>query len=107
MILEIATLTITPGMEAEFEAGVTKAVAAFQGSKGCHGLELQRSHETPSRYLLFVRWESVEAHMVDFRESPAFQVWRGAVGHCFAAPPSVEHVATALHGFGGSISDQA
>lgn len=105
MILEIATLTIKPGMEAEFEAGVTKAVAAFKASKGCHGLELQRSHETPNRYLLFVRWESVEAHMVDFRESPAFQVWRGAVGHCFEAPPVVEHVATAVHGFGGSIGD--
>ena len=103
MILEIAAITVKPGMEAEFEAGVAKAVPAFQGSEGCHGLELQRSHETPSRYLLFVRWETVEAHTVGFRESPRFQEWRGAVGHCFDGPPQVEHVATVLHGFGGSI----
>ena len=68
-------------------------------------MELQRSHETPGRYLLFVRWESVEAHTVGFRESPQFQEWRACVTHCFAVPPQVEHVATAVHGFGGTIAD--
>ncbi|WP_158807363.1 antibiotic biosynthesis monooxygenase [Beijerinckia sp. L45] len=105
MILEIATLTIKSGMESAFETGVTSAVAAFKAAKGCHGMELQRSHEVPNRYLLFVRWDSVEAHMVDFRESPEFQVWRKAVGHCFEAPPTVEHVITAVHGFGGTVGD--
>ena len=105
MILEIATLNIKAGMEAEFEAGVKSAVGAFKAAKGCHGMELQRSHETPSRYLLFVRWDSVEAHMVDFRESPEFQIWRKAVSAYFEAPPTVEHVAVAVHGFGGTIGD--
>ncbi|MDR3464262.1 MAG: antibiotic biosynthesis monooxygenase [Beijerinckiaceae bacterium] len=103
MILEIVTISVKPGLEAEFEAGVAKAVPAFQTSKGCHGLELQRSHETPNRYFLFVRWESVEAHTVDFRGSPQFQEWRSCVGAFFESPPQVEHVATALHGFGGTI----
>ncbi len=105
MILEIAALTVKPGMEAELEAGVAKAAEAFRTSKGCHCMELQRSHETPGRYLLFVRWDSVEAHMVDFRESPQFQEWRACVSHCFAAPPSVEHVKTVVHGFGGTIAE--
>ncbi len=105
MILEIATLSVKPGMEAEFETGVTKAVSAFRGAEGCHGMELQRSHETPGRYLLFVRWESVEAHTVGFRQSPQFEEWRACVSHCFAVPPQVEHVATAVHGFGGTIAD--
>jgi quinol monooxygenase YgiN len=84
---------------------VKTAVGAFKASKGCHGMELQRSHETPSRYLLFVRWDSVEAHMVGFRESPEFQIWRKAVSHCFEAPPTVEHVAPVVHGFGGTIGE--
>ena len=39
-------------------------------------MELQRSIEKPSRYRLFVKWETVENHTVDFRGSPDFQEWR-------------------------------
>ena len=44
MILEIAALTVKPGMEAELEAGVAKAAPAFRGAKGCHGMEPQVEH---------------------------------------------------------------
>jgi len=99
MVLEIAQFDIKPGLESEFEAGVGRAVPLFQRAKGCKGLELQRSHEKPSRYRLFVRWETLENHTVDFRESADFQEWRKLVGHCFAAPPEVEHTVQALKGF--------
>jgi heme-degrading monooxygenase HmoA len=93
MILEIAQIDVKPGMEAAFEAGVAQAAPIFARAKGCKGMELQRSIEMPSRYRLFVRWETVENHTVDFRGSPDFQEWRKLVGHCFAAPPVVEHTA--------------
>jgi quinol monooxygenase YgiN len=99
MITEIAQIDIKPGMEAEFEAGVKAAAPVFKRAKGCHGLELQRSIEKPSRYRLFVKWGTVENHTVDFRGSADFQEWRKHVGHCFASPPEVEHVAQALHAF--------
>ena len=99
MVLEIAHFDIKPGLESEFEAGVGRAVPLFQRAKGCKGMELQRSHEKPSRYRLFVRWETLENHTVDFRESADFQEWRKLVGHCFAAPPEVEHNIQALKGF--------
>ena len=92
MILEIAQIDIKPGLEAEFEAGVGKAAPLFRRAKGCTGLSLQRSVEKPSRYRLFVHWETVENHTVDFRGSADFQEWRKLVGHCFASPPEVEHV---------------
>jgi heme-degrading monooxygenase HmoA len=69
MILEIAQIEVTPGLEAEFEAGVAKAAAIFRRAKGCTGMELQRSIEHPSRYRLFVKWDTVENHTVDFRGS--------------------------------------
>lgn len=99
MILEIAQIEIKPGMEAEFEAGVKKAVPAFQRGKGCRGLTLQRSIEKPQRYRLFVHWDTVENHTVDFRNSPNWQEWRACVGHCFAAPPEAEHVQEVFKGF--------
>ena len=99
MITEIAQIEIKPGMESEFEAGVKKAAPVFQRAKGCHGLELQRSVEKPSRYRLFVSWDTLENHIADFRNSPDFQEWRKLVGHCFASPPEVEHVTQVVKGF--------
>jgi heme-degrading monooxygenase HmoA len=102
MITEIAQIEVKPGLEAEFEAAVKKATSIFQRSKGCHGMELRRSVEKPSRYRLFVSWETVEDHTVGFRISPEFQEWRGLVGHCFASPPEVEHVHRWCTGFDAS-----
>ena len=47
-------------------------------------MTLQRSHEMPQRYRLFVQWETLENHTKDFRESADFQEWRKLVGHCFS-----------------------
>ncbi len=99
MITEIAQIDVKPGMEAEFEAGVKTAAPIFKRAKGCRSMELRRSIEKPGRYRLFVGWETVENHTVDFRGSADFQEWRKLVGHCFAAPPEVEHVAHTLRGF--------
>ena len=99
MITEIAQIDVTPGMEAEFEAGVKNAAPIFKRAKGCHGMELRRSIEKPSRYRLFIEWETVDDHNVGFRGSPDFQEWRKLVSHCFAAPPDVEHVQQVVRGF--------
>lgn len=99
MVLEIAQIDVKPGMENEFEAGVKAAAPIFQRAKGCQSMELQRSIEKPARYRLFVEWQTVENHTVDFRGSPDFQEWRKLVGHCFAAPPDVEHTTQAMKGF--------
>lgn len=99
MVTEIAQIEVKPGMEAEFEAGVAKAAPVFKRAKGCKAMRLERSIEMPQRYRLFVAWETLENHTVDFRGSPDFQEWRSLVGHCFAAPPAVEHTQEAVKGF--------
>jgi hypothetical protein len=62
-------------------------------------MTLQRSHEKPQRYRLFVQWETLENHTQDFRGSAGWQSWRDLVGHCFAGPAEVEHVREVMHGF--------
>jgi heme-degrading monooxygenase HmoA len=99
MILEIAQIDIKPGLETEFEAGVGKATPLFQRAKGCKGLTLNRSVEKPGRYRLFIQWDTVENHTIDFRGSADYQEWRKLVGHCFAAPPEVEHVRETMKSF--------
>jgi heme-degrading monooxygenase HmoA len=99
VVLEVAQFEIKPGMEQEFEEGARKAVPLFRRAKGCTSMKLQRSVENPGRYRLFVRWATLENHTVDFRQSQDFQEWRKLVGHCFVAPPSVEHVHEVMDGF--------
>jgi heme-degrading monooxygenase HmoA len=99
MILEIAQIDVKAGMEKEFEEGAKKAVPLFKRAKGCRTMTLQKSHEKPTRYRLFVQWDKLENHMIDFRASADFQEWRELVGHCFVSPPVVEHVTEVVHGF--------
>lgn len=96
MIHELATLTIDPARAADFEAAVAEARPHFEAAKGFVSFALHRSIENPERYHLVVGWESVEAHMVDFRESEGFQVWRSLASPFFTAPPSVEHFTQAI-----------
>lgn len=91
MILEVAQLQVKPGEEAAFEAAMRRAAPVIAGAAGYIAHELRRCIETPGRYLLLVRWESLEAHTVGFRESPAFVEWRAIIGSFFASAPAVEH----------------
>ena len=99
MILEIAQFDIKPELTAEFEANVAKAQPLFARARGCRSMSLHRSAEIPTRYRLFVHWDTLENHTVDFRGSEDFGAWRALVGHCFAAPPQVEHVSEVCSGF--------
>jgi heme-degrading monooxygenase HmoA len=91
MILEHAILPVRSGSEEEFEAVFPVARQLIESSPGFIGLTLQRGIESPSQYLLLVEWESVEAHQVGFRESPAYQEWRSMLHHFYEPFPIVEH----------------
>ncbi|MFZ6649176.1 antibiotic biosynthesis monooxygenase family protein [Undibacterium sp. TJN25] len=92
MILELADIRIQPGKQAEFDAAIQKGVEEIiHQAKGYVSHKVFHSIESPERYVLTIVWETLENHTVDFRESPAFQQWRGIVGPFFAGPPTVEH----------------
>lgn len=93
MITEIAVLTIDPARAADFEAAVAQAAPQFQAAPGCLGMALERVVEDAARYRLVVRWATLEAHTVDFRNSPNFTAWRALASPFFVAPPAVEHSA--------------
>jgi heme-degrading monooxygenase HmoA len=98
MITEHATLPVIPGREEEFEAAFAEAKRLIAASPGFRGLTLSRCMERPSSYLLLVEWETLEAHKVGFRDSPAYDEWRAALHHFYSPPATVEHyerVATA------------
>jgi heme-degrading monooxygenase HmoA len=92
MILELADIRITPGKNADFDAAIERGVeTVISKAKGFLGYEVQRGIESPHRYVLMIRWETLANHTIDFRESPAFAQWRAIVGPFFASAPHVEH----------------
>ena len=91
MILESAVLDVKPGREAEFETAFGEAKAIIASMKGFSGLELQRCVENRSRYLLLVRWVTLEGHTVGFRTSPEYQRWKALLRHFYDPFPTVEH----------------
>lgn len=96
MIIEVATIKIKPGSEAAFEEAVTQATDVFARAKGCLGMHLQKCIEVPDEYEVVIRWETLENHIVDFREGPLFQEWRGHITPHFVSPPTVRHYSVAM-----------
>jgi quinol monooxygenase YgiN len=91
MVTEIAYLKIDPARTAEFVSAVADAKEAFRGAVGCRSMRLDKVIEDPSAFRLIVEWDSVDDHMVTFRNSPAFARWRELAGPFFVEPPKVEH----------------
>jgi heme-degrading monooxygenase HmoA len=93
MILEVAILDVKPGLETEFETAFPIAAAIIAAMPGYLSHELQRGLETPNRYILLVRWQTLADHTVGFRQSPKYQEWRTLLHHFYEPFPTVEHYA--------------
>ena len=91
MILEVAILNVRSGQEPEFEHAFTQAAPIIGSMKGYLSHEIQRCIETPSRYILLVRWQTLEDHTVGFRGSSEYQEWRRLLHHFYDPFPVVEH----------------
>ena len=91
MILEVAILNVRAGQNAEFEAAFLQASPIIAAMRGYVSHELQRCVETPGRYILLVRWQTLEDHTIGFRQSPQYQQWRRLLHHFYDPFPVVEH----------------
>lgn len=91
MILEVALIDVAPGQEDAFAAAYQVAHPILAGTPGCRSVRMTRGIESPSRFVLLVEWDSVEAHHDNFRETERFTRWRALIGPYFAGPPNVEH----------------
>ena len=93
MILEHADIRIDPERATAFEDAILRGVTTvIAHARGFRGFKVNRSIESPGRYLLMIYWDTLEDHTVGFRGSAAFAEWRAIVGPFFAQPPVVEHL---------------
>ena len=91
MILEVATLDVRPGQEADFECAFAEASLIIASMPGYVSHDLQRCVEKQNRYLLLVNWRALEDHTVGFRGSAEYQRWKALLHHFYDPFPTVEH----------------
>lgn len=91
MILEAAMLQVKPGLTRQFEQSFKEASPLIASIDGYLGHELQHCMEDDHKYLLLVRWRSLEDHTEGFRESAQYQEWKALLHHYYSPFPAVEH----------------
>lgn len=92
MVIEIAEIRVRPEDGDAFTVAIRKAASTvLSRSPGYRRHSVFRCQETAGRFVLQVEWETLEAHTVGFRQSPAFGEWRAIIGPFFVQPPLVEH----------------
>jgi heme-degrading monooxygenase HmoA len=97
VILEVARLDVRPGQDDAFLAAFAEARPLIEATPGFLGVDLRRCVDEGStdRFLLLVRWESLDAHTVGFRQSDRYPRWRELLHHFYDPFPVVEHYADA------------
>ncbi|MCL6751545.1 antibiotic biosynthesis monooxygenase [Nostoc sp. CCCryo 231-06] len=91
MILEAVMLHIKPGLDSDFEAAFKKASKIISSMNGYLSHELHKCIEVQGKYLLLVRWKTLESHTVEFRSSAEYQEWKKLLHHFYEPFPTVEH----------------
>jgi heme-degrading monooxygenase HmoA len=91
MIVEHGILNIRSGQSAAFEAALRQALPLIAATEGFLGIEVRPCIETPDRYLLLVRWTTLEAHTIGFRASDRYPKWRALLHHFYDPAPVIEH----------------
>lgn len=91
MILEVAMLQVKPGQTSDFERSFQVASGIISKMKGYIHHELKRCLEDDHKYILLVKWETLEDHTIGFRESAEYQEWKQRLHHFYDPFPVVEH----------------
>ena len=91
MILEVALLDVLPDRTDEFEKAFAEASEIISSAPGYLSYELQRCVEKPERYILLVRWQTLEDYTEVFRSSEAYGEWKRLLHHFYAPFPTVQH----------------
>jgi len=92
MITEIAEVEILADKHGDFEKALDVAVkTVLMKAQGFLDFKLLHGMEQVNLYTFLIRWESLEDHMIGFRESDLYVQWRAIIQPYFASNPQVDH----------------
>jgi heme-degrading monooxygenase HmoA len=92
MLLQQVELTVRDGQEAAFEAALCEVRQRVFMSRGFRGFTVAQGAEHSYRYLVQVRWETLD-ELADFARSGRFERCWAPVEPFLAGPLRVDHFA--------------
>jgi heme-degrading monooxygenase HmoA len=91
MIIEIVNLEAKAGQADSMREGLRQARGVISQSPGYLGSAFHQSIERPERFVLYIKWETIEAHTEGFRKGPLFPQWRALWAEFMGGAPDVLH----------------
>lgn len=89
--VEYIRYRIDPADQAAFEDAYRAAAPSLAAAPECLDYELSRCQEEPDRYILRIRWTSVEGHLQGFRNGPRFPPFFAAIKPYVGAIEEMRH----------------
>ena len=90
MLVERSELTVKPGAEDDFHTAIIdKGVPLLKSVDGVLSVQVGRGVENPSKFMLLVGWDSMDAHTA-YGGTPKSLELRGIMGP-FLAGGAMEH----------------
>lgn len=90
MIIEKAEIVVQSGKEKEFAGAMVKGVNILMSATGCTGVSHGRGIENPAKFILILKWESVDHHIA-FTKTQDFGMFIELISPYFAQAPQSEH----------------
>ncbi len=91
MVLEQAILNIKQRESQAFEKAFKEAQKIIISMPGYIHHDVLKCMEEEDKYLLLVRWETLEDHEIGFRKSDQYQEWKKLLHHFYDPFPVVQH----------------
>lgn len=91
MVVEMALLKAKGGAAESLRDGLRAAQAVIARAPGYRRSVFHRGLEEPDSFLLRIEWETLDAHMRDFRQSPLLAEWRSYFSEYLDGAPRVTH----------------
>ena len=91
MIIEHVYLSIRPNQSSAFEDAFKQAKEVIYPMEGLKAVQLIKKVDDSQHYILLIFWDSIEHHQQDFRQSPAYQVWKSLLHPFYDPMPEVEY----------------
>jgi heme-degrading monooxygenase HmoA len=98
MVTEVAIFEIDPRRTGEFEKEFAEGIRLLGAAPGSRGARLERCVEDAGRYQLRVEWDSLEAHVVHFRQSPLNERFHKLVDGFLQGTPVIYHFEEVMSG---------
>ena len=91
MVTEIARFTAQPEKTDALLHGLQNALPVIARAAGCRSIKLMRCVEDDTIFIYEVEWETLNDHLVVFRNSPLFAEYRSHITGLFQDPVFVQH----------------